>query len=187
MSPMKIPELNLRLVVASRERAERLTNAEPGVWCVISIHGKNEMPAHLPNAREIETLVFDDVIQDEPARGLIAPRAAHARTILDAASRFRRQPLLIHCAMGISRSAAVALGILYWQARLNNMPEPVKRTFQWLQQLGDFAPNARLARLLVEAIEPNEPHPFERFCNHPQWYLKKNQDFYTRFFPRPKR
>lgn len=184
---MKIPELDLNIVVASRERAERLTNAEPVVWCVISIHGKTEIAAQLPKARELETLVFDDVIQDEPARGLLAPRAAHARIILEAARRFRGQPLLIHCARGISRSAAVALGVLYWHARLNQIPDAVEQTFKWLQALGEFSPNARLARLLVEAIEPDQPEPFLQFCDHPQWHLKRSEDFYSRFFPKPKR
>src|SRR5689334_1620307 len=102
---MIIPELGLEIVVASRERAERLTNTEPQRWCVISIHGKSELPAQLPKAREVETLVFDDVIQDEPMRGLLAPRTAHAEAILQAAQRFHGKPLLVHCAMGISRSA----------------------------------------------------------------------------------
>lgn len=184
---MKIPELELQIVVASRERAERLTNAEPRRWCVISIRGKSELAAQLPNARAVETFVFDDVIRDEPGRDLFAPRPDHALAILEAAKRFKGQPLLIHCAMGISRSAAVALGILYWHARQKAVPAPVDRTFDWLEVLGEFSPNARLARLLVEAIESGEKRPFDRFSRHPKWYLKPEQDFYSRFLPRPKR
>ncbi len=184
---MRIPELELEIVVASRERAERLTKADPQSWCVISIHGQKEAPAHLPFAREVTTLVFDDVIRDEPWRDLIAPREAHALAILDSFRQYQGHPLLIHCAMGISRSAAVALGALYWHALRKTVHQPVERVFEWLRQLGEFSPNARLARLLIEAIEPNLHRPFDQFCHHPQWHLKPGDDLYSRFYPKPKK
>jgi hypothetical protein len=89
--------------------------------------------------------------------------------------------------MGISRSAATALGILYWHAKRNELTNPVDRTFDWMERLGDFRPNARLARLLIERIDADQDKPFERFRLHPKWHLKSSGDFYEKFYPKPER
>jgi predicted protein tyrosine phosphatase len=184
---LQIPELNLELRIASREEAQRLTQLDPNRWCVISIHGRDETPARLPKAKAVALLVFDDLLTDVSDSGGPGPRAIHARQILEAAERFLGQPLLIHCAMGISRSAATALGILYWQARRQGLANPVDRTFAWLERLGTFRPNARLARLLIEAIDADQDKPFETFRRHPKWHLKSSGDFYDKFYPKPSR
>jgi hypothetical protein len=57
----------------------------------------------------------------------------------------------------------------------------------WLNQLGDFNPNALLAKLMIGAIEPSNPKLFELFRKHPFWKAQPTEDLYSRLLPKPKR
>jgi hypothetical protein len=99
---------------------------------------------------------------------------------------FTGNPLLVHCAMGLSRSPAAALGILYY-AKKKSVPAPVDFSMTWLNQLADFNLTPLLAKLMIEAIEPSNPKVFELFQKHPFWKAQPAQDLYSRLLPKPKR
>jgi predicted protein tyrosine phosphatase len=56
-------------------------------------------------------LTFDDIV--EPVDGMIPPAEEHAAALLSFVSRWdRKQPIVVHCFAGISRSTAAAFIIL---------------------------------------------------------------------------
>lgn len=62
--------------------------------------------------RGVEQLIlkFDDVVSD--LNGRSPPQSAHVAEALSYARRFEGRKLLVHCEMGVSRSAGIALAIL---------------------------------------------------------------------------
>ncbi len=187
---MFIPEIEMELAVASCEGAETLVHQEPGRWHVISIHGKFERRAHLPAAKEVVEMIFDDIVVENTEQGLIFPHPEHAKRILLAFERIETKPMLVHCAYGASRSPAVALGALYQRAKQKGVPDPVGSSLGWLRRImgtKEFSPNPRVGRLLIEAIDSEESHPFKVFRNHPLWPKRPENDFYSRFLPKPKK
>jgi predicted protein tyrosine phosphatase len=181
---MIIPEINLEIAIASRVGAESLLISQPKRWCVISIRGPRELRSNLSSAKDSAEIVFDDVAT---AGAIFAPHPVHAQAIIEAAERFIGNPLLVHCAMGLSRSPAAALGILYLYARRKSLTDPVDFALNWLKELGEFKPNPRLARLIVETIDSVEHKPFDRFRKHRLWQKEETQDLYSRLLPKPKR
>ena len=181
---MIILEANLEIRVSSRIAAESLLADEPQRWCAISIRGPQESKANLSRAKDSAIVVFDDVSNKND---MFCPRLAHAQAIIEAAGKFAGNPLLIHCAMGLSRSPAAALGILYFHAKKQCLPDPVDFSMNWLNQLGDFKPNPLLAKLMIGAIEPTNPKFFERFRKHPLWKAQPSEDLSSRLLPKPKR
>lgn len=181
---MIITEIGLEIRVASRIDAESILEFDPQWWCVISIRGRYETRADLSRAKSAVEVVFDDVATEAAP---FAPRPNHAQSILEAAGKFRGSPLLVHCAMGISRSPAAALGILYFHARAASLPRPVDFALTRLHQLGDFRPNPLLARLMIAAVDHGKRGSFERFRRHPLWLPGPTLDLYARVLPKPKR
>lgn len=75
---------------------------------LITLLGQEMIEAHgaMPVGRHLRILVNDIT---ESADGLIAPNAAMVRSILDFGAGWdAREPMLIHCWAGISRSSATA-------------------------------------------------------------------------------
>jgi predicted protein tyrosine phosphatase len=68
---------------------------------------------------------FDDVLENKPLHGYIAPTEDDARKILEFA-KGKAGRMLIHCAGGVSRSTASALGILAQAMGPNREQESVK-------------------------------------------------------------
>ncbi|MEO8667231.1 MAG: tyrosine phosphatase family protein [Bauldia sp.] len=65
-----------------------------------------ERPASIPAERHL-FLGISDVVA--PTEGMITPATEHVRALLDFVAAWdRRQPMLIHCYAGISRSTAAA-------------------------------------------------------------------------------
>jgi predicted protein tyrosine phosphatase len=82
--------------------------AERGPSHLITLLGQEMIDEHggMPKGRHLRILVNDIA---EPTDGLIAPDEAMVRSILEfGASWDARQPILIHCWAGISRSSATA-------------------------------------------------------------------------------
>jgi len=181
---MIIHQLGLELRVLSQADAAAVLREQPQRWSVISIlSAGEERIIDLGLARDSVRLVFDDVVVDDPSRGILGPQATHAREIAASAERFAGQPLLIHCQMGFSRSPAAALGVLLMHARQRQMPDPIGFTLERLLQLGSFQPNPRLVRLMIEAVAPNEPRTLQQVLRHPLWRQSFGRDFYSRFLP----
>lgn len=182
---MLLEQINLELRVLSQADAAAVLRDQPGRWSVISIlSAREERIIDLRLARESVRLVFDDVVVDDPGRGILGPQAAHAREIVANAERFAGHPLLIHCQMGFSRSPAAALGVLLLHARRHKVADPMEFALESLLQLGTFQPNPRLVRFMVEAVAPDEPRTLQRMFQHPLWRRLSKPDFYSRFLPR---
>lgn len=181
---MFFDQIGLELRVLSQADAAAVLREQPQRWSIISIlSAREERIIDLGLARESLRLVFDDVVVDDPGRGIIGPQTGHAREIVSNAERFTGQPLLIHCQMGFSRSPAAALGVLLMHARQRKLADPVGFALERLLQLGTFQPNPRLVRLMIEAVAPGEPHTLQHLLRHPLWRQSFGRDFYSRFLP----
>jgi len=65
------------------------------------------------------------------------------------------EPLLIHCAAGISRGTAMAWIIVY--EKLKGKPDAVRRSFDIVRKLRPIlAPNRHVLRLGIEALVPQK-------------------------------
>lgn len=144
---MYLEALNRQIAVCSFEGAIRLMVLDKRYWNVVSIHGPRETKAHLPFAKAIHYACFDDVEDEHYAIG-------HSATAEDVAGIFGfirslsagppLAPLLIHCAQGISRSAAVALSWIYGQ-----LPPTPDRTVRAVDLLLELRPQAKPNRLVL--------------------------------------
>lgn len=109
---MFVESLNRHLQVASVVEAIRLTQLDRKFWNVVSIRGPTVVRQPFPEAKRVHYAVFPDLIPDQADE---MSRAAH-REDLAAIHGFvdevPGEPLLIHCQVGISRSTAVALGLI---------------------------------------------------------------------------
>jgi predicted protein tyrosine phosphatase len=107
-----------------------------------------ERPASIPAAHHLY-LGIDDII--EPMDGMITPAEEHVRALLDFVGGWdRRQPLLIHCYAGISRSTAAA-----FIALCSVKPERAEIDIAWrLRDASPFAtPNALLVGLADRLLD----------------------------------
>ena len=181
---MIISEIDLEIRVAPRVGAESLVAEQPHRWCVISIRGPQETKANLSRAKESVVVVFDDVRSEAEVS---SPRLGHAQAIIEAAERFAGNPLLVSCAMGLSRSPAAALGILYFYAKKKPVTDPVDFSLNCLNQLGEFRPNPLLVRLMLAGIEPAQRGLFACFLKHPLWRSEPAEDLYSRLLPKASR
>lgn len=93
----------------SREQAQRLV--PPAGAVIISVHDKSEAPAQLQNGWAGRlTLEFHDT--DGRSLGLTAFSAAMAAQVWQFVDSHLEAPeLFVHCQMGVSRSAAIAMAI----------------------------------------------------------------------------
>ncbi len=109
---MLIDALGQHLAIGGREEAVSLTTRDPKFWNVVSIRGPAEAKAPLVKPVRVHHALFDD------AEAVVAGNEHQLATSEDLASIFRfvdlvgREPLLIHCQLGMSRSPAVALALI---------------------------------------------------------------------------
>ena len=109
---MLIEALGQHLAIGGREEAVNLTMRDPKFWNVVSIRGPAEARAPLVKPVRVHHALFDD------AEAVVAGNEHQLATSEDLASIFRfvdsvgREPLLIHCQLGMSRSPAVALALI---------------------------------------------------------------------------
>src|SRR4051812_1442757 len=89
----------------------------------------------------------------EPVEGLILPDDEHVRELIDFVSQWdRRQPMVVHCYAGISRSTAAAF-IALCVARPDRDEREIARA---LRNAASFAsPNARLIALADRLLQRN--------------------------------
>ena len=88
----------------------------------VSTHGASHLVTLIKDGTRVERphsispdrhlfLTFDDIV--EPVEGMIPPAEEHAEALLSFASRWdQRQPIVVHCFAGISRSTAAAFIML---------------------------------------------------------------------------
>lgn len=78
-------------------------------WHVISIHGPRTARNFLPGAKRVLYVSFDDVENPTEDGSSALARASDIQSIFEFADVLPRAPLLVHCLLGLSRSAAIAL------------------------------------------------------------------------------
>jgi predicted protein tyrosine phosphatase len=154
---MHVDSLKQKTMTLGVAVALRLGPGELAGWNILSIRGQmNGAPLTFPGARGAKTLLFDDVQADRPEVGAFAARPEDIQTALAFSREIEDEPLLIHCATGISRSTAVAWIIIY--DKLKGQPgDAVRRFFDIVRKLRPIlAPNRHVLRLGIEALVPPE-------------------------------
>ena len=150
---MDIDSFRQKFKIVGVEEARRLSQAQLTGWNILSIRGRMNEPLSFPGARQTKSLHFDDVEADCPEEQLFAARPEDIRAALAFAREINDEPLLIHCAAGISRSTAVAWIILY--DKLNGKPDAVRQSFEIVRKVRPIlAPNRHVLRLGIEALVP---------------------------------
>jgi predicted protein tyrosine phosphatase len=126
------------------------THAASHLVTLIKDGTRVQRPASIPADRHL-FLTFDDIV--EPADGLIAPSEDHARELLAFIGKWdRKQPIVVHCFAGISRSTAAA-----FIAMCALRPEKIESEIAWnLRRASPSAtPNIRLVGLPDRLLSRN--------------------------------
>ncbi|MGC8989105.1 MAG: hypothetical protein ACP5MD_03190 [Verrucomicrobiia bacterium] len=105
---MYIEELDQDIAIASVVEAESLVVGQPAYWNVISICDGLGESAWLVGARSVLQLDFDDVEDMFLSLGGVMATKEDITRALKFARKIKREPLLIHCTVGVSRSTAMA-------------------------------------------------------------------------------
>ena len=123
---------------------------------MISIREPIHPEAALEGARKAHRVVFEDVTSEKGQHGH-GPRRAHLEGVLRFADMTGKEPLLVHCWAGVSRSTAVMLALLVrglW-AQGEFGPRLVKRCTDALLAMRPQAiPNPLVLRLALETTLP---------------------------------
>lgn len=103
--------------ILGQDETEELLRNEPNKWNVVSISipdGCVPLWAYAqPNMKYTKSFVsvkFHD--QNIPAEGVVLCEQADIQKVLNYTAGINNEPLLVHCAAGVSRSAAMAILIL---------------------------------------------------------------------------
>lgn len=144
---MYLEALERQMSVCSFDGAVRLIAVDKDYWHVISICGPLDRKAVLPRAKSIYYACFDDV-EDPASEHYRAPREPDIAGIFSFVdqldSRESGSPLMIHCQQGISRSAAIALSLIY-----RSLPPTSRRTTKAVDLLLKLRPQAKPNRLVL--------------------------------------
>ncbi|MDA1274917.1 MAG: hypothetical protein O2960_12855 [Verrucomicrobia bacterium] len=166
--------INQHLHVASREGARRVVAMDKDFWSVVSISGPSEPLNELPSAKRILRAVFDDTEIADESNALIPPRSEDLRSIFQFIDEVPGAPLLIHCQVGISRSAAVALALIcreipkeegFWDRAVDTL----------LDIRPQAKPNALVLRLGLELFMPlgEAGRHATNLINHPRLFANR--------------
>jgi predicted protein tyrosine phosphatase len=100
------------LIICGADDVPDALAAVPGA-ALISIRRYGAEPKAWARGRpDTLCLSFDDIDEDKPLHGYVAPTRVDVETALDFAARRQHLPLIVHCAAGVSRSPATMLAIL---------------------------------------------------------------------------
>ncbi len=164
---MFVEAMQREIHVCSHAECAEFLQQNPSRWNVVSIREPFHPEAALPGAIRVHPVVFEDVLSEDGVHGQ-GPRSAHLEGILRFADRTAREPLLVHCWAGRSRSTAVALTLLVralWEQGVLG-PALVKQSIDalmalrpqsipnsWVLRLGlQCSPPSRLAQTLVKEL-----------------------------------
>ncbi len=111
-----------------------MVEMDPGFWNVISIREPEHSRAMLRKAKSVLHVAFDDVESRETEDlGFRPMRGGEWGEIFALVDRTHPEGLLVHCKMGVSRSAAVALVILL--RALTGQPDAVRKALDALMAI----------------------------------------------------
>jgi len=130
-----------RILISSyASLAENVRRHKPSHVLTLMVEPFVETPESIPPERHLRINVHDIV---EPAEGAIVPASDHIADLLDFARSWdRKDPFLVHCWAGISRSTAAAY-IVMCDIRGPGHEEAIAR------ELRENAPHAQPNRLMI--------------------------------------
>lgn len=154
---MFIECLQRELCICPQSEVREILAQQPQHWSVISIREPIHQAPDLSAAVRNTQVVFSDVLTSTGNQGQ-GPQPAHVENMLRFAQRCEKQPLLVHCWAGRSRSTAVALILIVkqlWDQGLDGALL-VKQAIDVLLQLRSIAtPNRLVLRLGLDACLPS--------------------------------
>jgi len=158
--PMILDCLQRHLAVCSQPDLPNWSKDQPNFWNLISIREPTRPRIDPAGFCRIHAIVCHDVvgtegISEEDRKTLILPDIDHVRGVFAFADETGSEPLLVHCWAGVSRSTAMALGLIvrgmHWDGY-----EPEEIAEEAPTILLDLrpraAPNALVLRLALEEI-----------------------------------
>lgn len=179
--PMILDCLQRHLAVCSQPDLPGWAKDEPDFWNLVSIREPYRAQINTAGFRKIHGIVCHDVIgtlgiSEEDQKTLILPNADHVRDVFAFADETETEPLLIHCWAGVSRSTAMALGLIvrgmHWDGY---EPEEIAAEAPplLLEIRPRAAPNALILRLALEEIYRDADladHLLRELLNHPGFF-----------------
>lgn len=179
---MYIEELGRHLAVSSIPELERALKRDAGFWNVISIREPAvPRPAFVRFAKRVHEEIFEDRENIDPDLACAPPRREHLASIFRFVDAHPREPILVHCLAGLSRSPAVALALIVralWAhgSDLGALPKLVEQAVNLLLQIRPQSrPNALVLQVGLEQFLPADvAHQLMvELVNHP--VLLKNR------------
>lgn len=104
--------LQRHITVCAARDLPLVTKRDPGFWNVVSMM-EPELPMPMSHGfRQHLKLRFHDVENVDRVEGVVGARWEDLRDVFEFVDGLPGQPILIHCNAGLSRSPAVALGLI---------------------------------------------------------------------------
>jgi predicted protein tyrosine phosphatase len=169
---MFIEYINRHLTVCSARELPAVARRDPGFWHSISIMEPWRKLAPREGLRDVLSLRFDDAENlDTDETGITFVRPEQIAEAFYFADDRWGEPLLIQCWAGLSRSAALALGMISRGMFMDGVESFAEEAVDLLLQIRPEArPNVLVLRLALETFLPAEQA--ETFAcemvNHPE-------------------
>ncbi len=179
---MMIPELNRHLYVCGVRDVQPILRRDPKFWNVVSIYDPTDPAPTFVGAKSVHRSVFYDVEDAVWAKdaGAKAPQREDIAQIFRYVQARPGEPILIHCRAGVSRSTAIALGlIIQGHSKAGNKdcvmaaveqllalrPQAVPNSLVLLHALGMFLPTDEAVAVLLKIYK--HPRVLKNRANNP--------------------
>ena len=146
---MMIPELNRHLYVCGVRDVQPILRRDPKFWNVVSIYDPTDPAPTFTGAKSVHRSVFYDVEDAIWASdvGAKAPQREDVEQIFQFIHARPGEAMLIHCRAGVSRSTAIALGlIIQGHVQIGNMDCVTTAVEQLLALRPQAVPNSLVLR-----------------------------------------
>lgn len=169
--------LDRHIAVCSAGELPAVARRDPGFWHSISIMEPSRRLAPRENLRDVLSLRFDDAENlDTDETGITFVKPQQIADAFAFADERWGEPLLVQCWAGLSRSAALALGMIARGLFLEGEEEFEESAVDLLLQIRPEArPNVLVLRLALETFVPADRawRATRAMVNHPA--LLKNR------------
>lgn len=145
---MYLESLQRDLLVCGQSECLKILGSRPSYWNVVSIREPAHAEPGLAGAKRVHRVAFEDTTLT--ANNIQGPRSAHLERILRFVDGVPKEPVLVHCWAGRSRSTAVALVLIarsLWATDVIG-PALIQRSVDALLKVRpEAAPNGLVLRL----------------------------------------
>jgi len=164
--------LDRHLAVCSERELPAVAARDPNFWHSISIMEPWRNLATRQGLRDVLSLRFDDAENlDTEETGITFPQKQHILDALAFADERPGEPLLIQCWAGLSRSAALALGIITRGLHYDGYEPLAEEAVKHLLRIRPQArPNVLVLKLTLETFLPEDQADAltREMVNHPE-------------------